>query len=277
MILWKTQAYFSFCSLIMMSHPFTGPFKLPFDTAHSQPQPENSPQNSGGVQKALAELPQPRKHYKWYYSTETASREMTEPKEDMHQFLRGYFHLKSADWAGNNPHPLKSFTAPDLAELPNYYIMPLSSSMREAVAADMAVENPKEVKVKSNRWLPDSEIAVYASEFSRNTFQGGLNWYRVATDPSHMKDLELFAGKKIEVPSLYIAGNKDWGTFQEPGAAENLKHVCRLMAYRFVKGAGHWLQQEQPEEVVKLIQAFLEGKWTEPDNSTLETELRTHI
>jgi hypothetical protein len=164
---------------------------------------------------------------------------MTEPKEDMHEFLRGYFHFKSADWAGNKPHPLKSFTAAELVGLPTYYVMPLGSSMREAVAADMAADNPNEVKIKSNRWLPDNDLAVYASEFGRNTFQGGLNWYRIATDPANIKDLELFANKKIEVPSLYIAGKKGWGTFQEPGAAENLKDICRLVAYRFVVGAGH--------------------------------------
>ena len=100
--------------------------------------------------------------------------------------------------------------------------MPLNSSMRDAVAADMVTEDPAEAKTKSARWLADSDLAVYASEFSRNTFHGGLNWYRVATDPANKRDLEVFAGKKIYVPSLYIAGRKDWGTYQEPGAVENL-------------------------------------------------------
>jgi pimeloyl-ACP methyl ester carboxylesterase len=238
-----------------MSHPFTGSPKFPFDTTLNLPRAKK---HQDDVHKALAELPQPRKHYKWYYSTESASSDMSEPTQGMHNFLRGYFHLKSADWAGNNPHHLKSFTALELAKLPNYYIMPFNSSMREAIAADMATEDPVEVKTKSAPWLPDSELAVYVSEFTRNTFQGGLNWYRIATDPANMKDIELFAGKEIEVPSLYIAGKKDWGTYQEPGAVEKLKEICQLKAARFVEDAGHWVQQEQPEEVVKLIRAFLE-------------------
>lgn len=98
--------------------------------------------------------------------------------------------------------------------------------MRDAVAADMATEDPAEVKTESARWLADSDLAVYASEFGRNTFQGGLNWYGVATDPTNKRDIEVFAGKKIYVPSLYIAGRKDWGTYQEPGAVENLGDVC---------------------------------------------------
>jgi pimeloyl-ACP methyl ester carboxylesterase len=135
-------------------------------------------------------------------------------------------------------------------------VMPLHSSMREAIAADMAAENPEEVKAKAARWLPDSDLAVYASEFCRNTFQGGLNWYRIVTDAANMKELELFAGKEIDVPSLYIAGKQDWGTYQEPGAVEKVKKICRNVS--FVEGAGHWVQQEQPEQVEELIRAFLE-------------------
>jgi hypothetical protein len=81
----------------MMSHPFTGAPEFPFDTASHQPQAKSDQQDPGNLHKALAELPQPRKHYKWYYSTEPANHDMTEPKEDIHEFLRGYSHLKSAD------------------------------------------------------------------------------------------------------------------------------------------------------------------------------------
>jgi pimeloyl-ACP methyl ester carboxylesterase len=239
----------------MMSHPFTGSPTLPFDIKRTPHQAEKDPNE---LQKSLAELPTPRKHYKWYYSTSPASHEMTEPKEGMHDFLRGYFHLKSADWAGNNPHVLSSFTASELAQLPKYYIMPLQFSMREAVAVDMASENLAEVKHKSTRWLPDKDLAVYVSEFSRNTFQGGLNWYRIATNPSSRRDLELFAGKKVNVPALYVAGSHDWGTFQEPGAVERLAEICTdFKGVHFVVGAGHWVQQEQPDKVVQCVNNFL--------------------
>jgi pimeloyl-ACP methyl ester carboxylesterase len=183
---------------------------------------------------------------------------MTEPKEGIQDFLRGYFHLKSADWDGNNPHVLSSFTASELTQLPNYYIMPLKTTMREVVAADMALEDPAKVKVKSSRWLPDEDLAVYVSEFSRNTFQGGLNWYRIATNPAYMRDLELFAGKKVNVPAVYIAGSYDWGTFQEPGALERLAEICTdFKGAHFIVGAGHWVQQEQPENVLQWVTHFL--------------------
>ncbi len=135
---------------------------------------------------------------------------MDNPQEDLREFLRGYFHLKSADWKGNNPKPLKAWEAKELAKLPYYYVMPLNSSMREAVKLSMSDEDAESVS-KSSRWLNDQDLSVYVEEFGRNGFQGGLNWYRVSTDPKNMRDVELFAGRKIDVPSLFISGMKDWG------------------------------------------------------------------
>ena len=43
----------------------------------------------------------------------------------VHAFLRAYYHHKSADWPGNNPLPLKSWTAEELAKMPTYYLMDL--------------------------------------------------------------------------------------------------------------------------------------------------------
>jgi pimeloyl-ACP methyl ester carboxylesterase len=237
-----------------MSHPFKGTPSLPFDIV-SNPQPLSQNED---VHKALAVLPQPRKHYKWYYSTAPAASEMDNPKEDLHTFLRGYFYLKSADWKGNDPKPLKAWEATELAKLPYYYVMPLKSTMREAVKISMADEDAAEVTKRSARWLDDKDLAVYVEEFGRNGFQGGLNWYRVATNPKHMKDVELFAGRKIDIPAMFISGKKDWGTYQEPGAIEKMSEVCtRFKGAELLDGAGHWAQQEQPEKVIDLVSKFL--------------------
>lgn len=88
--------------------------------------------------------------------------------------------------------------------------------------------------------------------------QGGLNFYQTTTDPSKMKDVELFAGKKIEGPSTFISGKQDWGNYQQPGAFEDFPKSCSdFRGVKFIDGAGHWPQQEQPESVVKEILHFL--------------------
>ena len=236
-----------------MSHPFKGSPSLPFDTVSNHPQSATK----DNVHKALAELPEPRKHYKWYYSTHPAASEMENPKS-MHHFLRGYFHLKSADWKGNDPKPLKAWEAAELSKLPYYYVMPLHSTMPAAVELSMSSEDPATVSKQSARWLNDEELAVYVQQWSQNGFQGGLNWYRVATDPENMKDVEVFAGRKIDVPSLFISGKQDWGTYQEPGAVESMSEACsQFKGIELIDGAGHWVQQEQPEKVIEIVSKFL--------------------
>ena len=179
---------------------------------------------------------------------------MTNPKEGLHDFLRGYFHLKSADWEGNKPHALEEWRADELAKMPRYYIMDKDANMRQNVARDMKDEDPAELKRKSSRWLNDSELDVYVKEYARNGFQGGLNWYRVQTQPKIASDTEMFASKKIEVPTIFVSGKKDWGSYQEPGAVENMGNVCSdFRGAKYVDGAGHWVNQEQPAEAVKYI------------------------
>ncbi|KAH8588524.1 Alpha/Beta hydrolase protein [Bisporella sp. PMI_857] len=243
-----------FKSVVMMAHPFKGTPVLPFDTIANP----NPPAKESSVHKELAELSEPRKHYKWYYSTKHAAPEMDNPESGLHGFLRGYYHLKSADWSGNHPEYLKEWSAIELAKLPYYYVMPLHSSMPESVEKLIVNEDPSIISEKSERWLPDSELKVYVDAFKHNGFQGGLNWYCIATDPAKQKDVELFAGRKIDIPSLFISGKQDWATYQEPGAIENMDKVCTdLKGRHLVDGAGHWVQQEQPEKVIELITDFL--------------------
>jgi pimeloyl-ACP methyl ester carboxylesterase len=58
---------------------------------------------------------------------------------------------------------------------------------------------------------------------------------------------------------LGIAGKYDWGVYQNPGDIERMqKFVCtRMIGAHLVDGAGHWVQQEQSEEVAKLLVQFL--------------------
>lgn len=245
-----------------MSHPFKGTPKLPFNTINEPPSTTPKPNPLLAVLTDLAKLPEPRKHYSVYYSSAAANEEMTNPTEDLHSFLRGYFYLKSADWEGNNPHPLTSFSASELAKLPYYYVMPLASTMRTAVTTAISNEPATTITSKSSRWLPDSELAVYAAEWTRNGFQGGLNWYRISTTGLAARELELWAGKKIEVPSLFVSGKSDWGMWQEPGAVEAMEAGVSCADYRgtvVVEGAGHWVQQEQPEVLVQEVLKFLGG------------------
>ncbi|KAF2743313.1 alpha/beta-hydrolase [Sporormia fimetaria CBS 119925] len=240
-----------FKTVILMSHPFKGVPALPFNYAHGGMEESDSPEC---IQRNLAMLPEPKKHYKWYNSTTAAALHWFVPPQGMKDFLRGYFHVKSADWPHNNPHPLKAWEASELAKMPGYYVMPLHKSMPETIAAMMENEDPETTK----RWLSDADLDVYVQEWTRTGFQGGLNWYRTATDPARLADLAIFAGRKIEAPTVVVSGNKDWGNYQEPGVLEGMGETCTdFRGVRLIEGAGHWPQQEQPERVVEEILGFL--------------------
>ena len=239
-----------FRSVALMSAPFAGPPPLPFDTADRPAKPKlDDP-----VHRELAALPRPRKHYQWYYSTRHANADMHHAPQGVHDFLRAYYHHKSADWKGNQPYPLKSWTASELAKLPTYYVMDLARNMAETVAEEM----PDTAAIADNKWLPDNQLAFYSAEYARTGFQGGLQWYRCGTSGAFTGELETFSGRTIDVPSCFISGKKDWGTYQRPGVFEAMQsRACtQMIGCHLVEGAGHWVQQEQPEEVARLLLQF---------------------
>jgi len=238
-----------FRSVVLMSAPFTGPPELP------PPTPLTPPAAAPSIQAALAALDPPRKHYHWYYSTREADADMRHCPQGIHAFLRAYFHYKSADWTGNAPYPLAAWTAHELAKLPTYYVMRLAETMAETVAAEM----PTAAAIAACGWLSETELSVYRGEFQRTGFQGGLNWYRCRTSGRFEAEQQVFAGRSIDVPALFIAGKSDWGAFQVPGALEKMQsEACaRFLGCHFVAGAGHWVQQEQPAAVLELLAKFL--------------------
>ncbi len=240
-----------FRSVVLMSAPFPGPPRIAFDIADAPPPPKRV----DPVHHELAALPRPRKHYHWYYSTREANDDIWRAPQGVHDFLRAYYHHKSADWKDNKPHPLKSWSAAELATLPTYYVMDLAKTMAETVAEDM----PSKDQIAANTWLPDHELAVYSAEYQRTGFQGGLQWYRCGTSGAFTAELETWSGKSIDVPSCFISGKQDWGTYQRPGAFETMqKTACtRMIGVHLIEGAGHWVQQEQPAEVGRLLLQFL--------------------
>lgn len=241
-----------FRAAVLMSATFGGAPSLPFDTDRN-PTPGSAP--VADVHAALAALPRPRKHYQQYYSTRQANDDMWHAPQGVHDFLRAYYHHKSAGWKDNKPFPLAAFSAEELAKMPTYYAMDLDKTMPETVAAEM----PSPAEIAACKWLTDAELAVYAGEYERTGFQGGLNWYRCGTSGIDAAELSLFSGRTLDVPSCFIAGAADWGPFMRAGGLDAMqKRGCTdFRGLHFVEGAGHWVQQEQPEGVVSLLTQFL--------------------
>jgi pimeloyl-ACP methyl ester carboxylesterase len=237
-----------FEKLVMMSAPFGGApaFPVPAAGAAGAPGPN--------LDEELARLPQPRKHYQTYYNAREANENMWHPPQGVHDFLRAYYHMKSADWAANKPFPLANNSATEMAKLPRYYVMDHGKGMAESVAGEM----PSAAEIAGNRWLTDEELRVYSSEYARTGFQGGLQSYRVGRVPRLTAELQLFAGRTIDVPSLFLSGSSDWGVYQRAGSLDGMKRACtKFKGVELIDGAGHWVQQEQAAKVAARLIAFL--------------------
>ena len=129
----------------------------------------------------------------------------------------------------------------------------------ETMAETVAKEMPSPAAIAANQWLPDRELAYYSAEYGRTGFQGGLQWYRCGTSGAFLPELQTWSGRTIDVPSLFISGKQDWGTYQRPGVFETMqsKACTNMVGCHLVDGAGHWVQQEQPAEVSRLLLQFL--------------------
>ncbi len=237
-----------FQSVVLVSTPFSGPPTLPLDTA-------NHPAKAVAeidMDKELAALPRPRKHYSTYWATRGANEDLWRAPQGVHDLLRALYYFKSADWKGNKPFPLKSWTATELAKMPEYYVMDLDKTTAETMAAVM----PSKAQIAACKWMTEKDLQVYSTEYMRTGFQGGLNLYRIQEVAG---DLSSFTGRTIDVPACYIAGASEWGVYQTPGAFEAMQHgACtRLLGVHLVKGAGHSVVEEQPEQVNRLVTEFL--------------------
>lgn len=240
-----------FRSVVSMSTPFAGAPALPLGSAGRQMPPAPRP----GIEEALAALPRPRKHYTWYYASAEANENLWHAPQGVHNLLRAMWYFKSADWKGNTPFPLKARSGRELAKLPDYYVMDLHMGMAQTVAEHM----PSKRYITSCRWLTEADLDVYTQQYTRTGFQGGLDSYRILIDPEFSGETKCFSGRTVDVPACFIGGAEDWGVRQVPGAFEDMGTLCtKSLQVHLVPEAGHWVSEEQPTRVNRLLLHFLQ-------------------
>ena len=107
-------------------------------------------------------------------------------------------------------------------------------------------------------WLNEEDVNFYVDEFTCTGFRGGLNWYRNIDRSWEL--LAPYAGSRISVPALYIAGDRDL-VVRFRGMEQiiaSLKHfVPQLRGTLMLPSCGHWTQQERAREVNDAMIAFL--------------------
>src|SRR5262249_51106962 len=109
-------------------------------------------------------------------------------------------------------------------------------------------------------WLTQADLDYVVSEFTAAGFRGGINYYR--NFHRNWETTPQLAGIKISQPVLFIAGEKDnviRGANAEQLTALMQKATTDLRGVKVLPGAGHWIQQERPDESNAAILEFLKG------------------
>jgi pimeloyl-ACP methyl ester carboxylesterase len=115
-------------------------------------------------------------------------------------------------------------------------------------------------------WLTEEDIQVYAEDFAlhgERAFTGAFNWYRNIEYNNEL--LAPFRGRRIDVPALYVVGDRDMITsLRGPDGGSSVSDLLRgqggpgkplsavapqLHGPVVLPGCGHWTQQERPAEV----------------------------
>ena len=107
-------------------------------------------------------------------------------------------------------------------------------------------------------WLSQQDLDYYVSQFEQAGFRGGISYYR-----NFHRNWEItpeLDGALVPQPALFIAGERDGvigGADQEQLEALHARGVADLRGVHLIEGAGHWVQQEEPEQVNALLIEFL--------------------
>jgi pimeloyl-ACP methyl ester carboxylesterase len=103
-------------------------------------------------------------------------------------------------------------------------------------------------------WLSQDEVDTYVEAFTRTGFFGPTAWY--ANLDRNWERSEHLADTKITVPALFVTGSADPVGAMMPASVMD-GWVTDLRGSISVEGAGHWVQQERPDDVNTALLEFL--------------------
>jgi pimeloyl-ACP methyl ester carboxylesterase len=104
------------------------------------------------------------------------------------------------------------------------------------------------------RFWTEEDLDRYVAAFTRTGFTGGLNWYRNLD--RNWEITERLGDRTIDQPALFLTGSRDpVRTFMPDAGMDGwVTDLERVV----IEGAGHWIQQERPDEVTAALLAFLD-------------------
>jgi pimeloyl-ACP methyl ester carboxylesterase len=175
--------------------------------------------------------------YQLYFQTPGVAE--AELEQDVRRSIRSMLYANSGDMPLRLPQELVG-------------MVPRSGGIAALTASDFVFPTTLPA------WLSDADIDVFAAEFARSGFRGGLNYYR--NIDRNWELLAPFAGAAVGIPALYVAGDRDLVLAfrgMEQLVANLVQFVPPLRRTIMLPGCGHWTQQERAAEVNAAMIEFL--------------------
>jgi pimeloyl-ACP methyl ester carboxylesterase len=105
-------------------------------------------------------------------------------------------------------------------------------------------------------WITEADVDVYTAAFEKSGFFGPVSFYRnMDANWQRSKDIPATV---YTMPTGFLTGSVDPVNVMMPGAAEMMATTLpNFKGATTVEGAGHWVQQEKPEETNTALLNFL--------------------
>lgn len=105
-------------------------------------------------------------------------------------------------------------------------------------------------------FMSDAELDAYARAYRDGGFRATLNWYRNLD--ANAAQGRAYGAQRIRQPAGFLCGDKEILLSLAPGGLDRQRSLCDdLRCETILPDAGHWIQQERPEEVNAALIAFL--------------------
>jgi pimeloyl-ACP methyl ester carboxylesterase len=105
-------------------------------------------------------------------------------------------------------------------------------------------------------WFTDADLDVFTAALQCGGMAGPLSYYH--NIDNNWLDLVDMAGRPLTVPAMFLGAQYDVGAWWgEEAIARAGEHIPNWMGARTLPGAGHWLQQEKPNETNAVVLEFL--------------------
>jgi len=101
------------------------------------------------------------------------------------------------------------------------------------------------------------DLAVYQRIFAETGFRGGINWYR-NIDRNHIEHPDVGV-QPIDLPALMITA--EWDPALSPALSLGMEDRCADLERVMIERAGHWVQQEYPDEVNAALVGWLRRRF----------------